>query len=244
VNSFRSFQEDDEDDTHLFSKAEEYVLKNHPNPDRVGCPGPATLRAFVDAPGKVELSELNDLHILQCAECTRDLIELRRQRARELKARPVGSSLWNWRFAGIAASLCVIAFSLFILYQRGRNERAASLSSAPSIAILATVDLSGDGVERGTEISPPHAISLPSRLLNLHLLLPYYSPSGSYRIFLTKEKSVASLMASAEGIATADGPRTELTVEIDLRHVKAGSYFLGTQHHGEDPLYYYPVTIN
>lgn len=248
MNSFRSFQEDDDDDTLLFAKAEEYVLKNHPNPDRVGCPGPATLRAFVEAPGKVELSELNDLHIMQCAECTRDLIELRKQRASELIARPsgngVGSSFWNWRLAGFAASLCVIVFSLFILYQRERNERVASLSSAKSTAILATVDLSGDGVERGPEMSPPHPISLPSRLLNLHLQLPYYSPSGSYRIFLTKEKNLASLMASAEGVATADGPRTELIVEIDLRQVKAGSYFLGTQHPGEDPLYYYPVTIN
>lgn len=244
MNSFRSFQEDDDDDTHLFAKAEEYVLKNHPNPDRIGCPGPATLRAFVEAPGKVELSELNDLHIMQCAECTRDLIELRRQRASEPKACPAGSSFWNWRVAGIAASLCVIVFSLFMLYQLERNERVASLSRAPSTPILATVDLSGDGVERGPEMSPPHPISLSSRLLNLHLQLPYYSPSGSYRIFLTKEKNLASLMASAEGVATTDGPRTKLIVEIDLRKVKAGSYFLGTQHQGEDPLYYYSVTID
>ena len=144
----------------------------------------------------------------------------------------------------MAASLCVIVFSLFMLYQHERNERVASLSRAPSTPILATVDLSGDGVECGPEMSPPHPISLSSRLLNLHLQLPYCSPSGSYRIFLTKEKNLASLMASAEGIATTDGPRTELIVEIDLRQVKAGSYFLGTQHPGEDQLYYYPVIIN
>lgn len=247
MKSLRSFQEDDENDTHLFTAAEEYVLKNHPNPERIGCPGPATLREFVEAPGDLELSELNDIHIMQCAECTRDLIELRRQRSKERHSPPIRmakSIFWNWKLAGIAACLCLFAFCLSLRYQRDRQEEVARLSNVASIPVAVLVDLSGDGVERGTEKSEPHPISLPNQLLKLHLMLPYYSPSGRYCIFLATKKDTTSLIASTEGTATANGPHTELNIEIDLRQVEPGNYFLGTQGLGQGAPYYYAVTIN
>ena len=71
---------DDQNDTLLFEKLEEYVLARYPNPERVGCPAPEVLKRFFVAPRAVELSELKDLHIFKCAECTRTLIELRLQR--------------------------------------------------------------------------------------------------------------------------------------------------------------------
>jgi len=71
---------DDQNDTLLFEKLEEYILAHYPNPERVGCPSPEVLKRFSDAPGDVELSDLKDLHIFKCAECTRALMELRRQR--------------------------------------------------------------------------------------------------------------------------------------------------------------------
>lgn len=247
MNNSRTFQEDDENDTLLFTKAEEYVLKNHPNPDRIGCPGPATLRAFVEAPRNVELAELNGLHIMRCAECTRDLIELRRQRMRQMQSPPIRvarSMFWNWKLAGIAACLSLIAFTWSALHYRERTEEVAHLSSTSNNSVPLLLDLSSDGVSRGTEGSAPHPILLPSRLLNLHLILPYYSPTGTYRIFLVRDKSTSSSIASAEGTATADGPHTDLHVEMDLNQVQAGSYLLGTQRVGDGAPYYYPVTIN
>ncbi len=71
---------DDENDTALFERLQKQVLQNCPNPERVGCPPPAVLKAFVDAPATVTLEALNGLRILKCAECTRDLMELRRKR--------------------------------------------------------------------------------------------------------------------------------------------------------------------
>lgn len=247
MNSSRTFQEDDENDTHLFTKAEEYVLKNHPNPDRIGCPVPATLRAFVEAPRKVQLSELNGLHVLRCAECTRDLIELRRQRMKEMQAPPIQAAqsiFWKWKFAGIAACLSLIAFTWALLHQRERKGEAARFSIASTNPVSVLIDLSGDGVSRGNEAFAPRPINLPSRLLTLHLLLPYYSPSGTYRIFLSRDKSTSSLIASAEGAATTDGPHTELRVEINLNQVESGRYFLGTQRLGDRAPYFYPISIN
>jgi hypothetical protein len=71
---------DDEDDTLLFERIQDYVLEHCPNPQRIGCPDHATLSTFVMFPGKLDLADPKYLHVLACAECTRELIELRRIR--------------------------------------------------------------------------------------------------------------------------------------------------------------------
>lgn len=82
VAKFLDFQEDDENDTALFERLQEQVLSNFPNPNRIGCPSRGVLEEFVASPSRVSVEELNDLHIFQCAECTRDLLELRRTKER------------------------------------------------------------------------------------------------------------------------------------------------------------------
>jgi hypothetical protein len=97
VNRSQLFQGDDDDDSKLFRKAEEYVLENFPNPDRIGCPGPAVLRAFVESPEEMDLTDLCGLHILQCAECTRYLIELRREREQKVGVSRRRNRAFRWR---------------------------------------------------------------------------------------------------------------------------------------------------
>lgn len=80
--NFQEFLEDDDNDTALFERLQEHVLNNCPNPERIGCPPRAILEAFVESPATVTQEQLNGLHILKCAECTRDLIEFRRNRKR------------------------------------------------------------------------------------------------------------------------------------------------------------------
>jgi hypothetical protein len=80
VVNCQDFLEDDDNDTALFERLQEQVLKNCLNPERVGSPPHAILEAFVESPAGVTLEDLNGLHILKCAECTRDLIELRQKR--------------------------------------------------------------------------------------------------------------------------------------------------------------------
>jgi hypothetical protein len=71
---------DDENDEDLFDKLQEYVLEHFPNPERTGCLDRETLRVFVEDPGKLDLADPKYLHIFRCAECTRDLMCLRRSR--------------------------------------------------------------------------------------------------------------------------------------------------------------------
>jgi len=247
VNSFRTFQEDDENDTNLFSKAEEFVLKNCPNPNRIGCPGPATLRAFVESPRDVSVAELHDVHIMQCAECTRDLMELRRQRTERLAktntASPAASG-WNWRHSAIAASICLIAFAIFALhFERSRDEMVRVANDNSPITF--TLDLHADGSSRGPEEpSAASSRSVPGKLLDLHIMLPYYSSPGRYKIFVSKQRNLSTVVVSGEADASSDGPNTTLILRMDLRKVLRGGYFLGTEQVGEDSPYYYPISID
>lgn len=114
MNRSHLFQGDDDDDSKLFRKAEEYVLKNCPNPDRVGCPGPAVLRAFVDSPEETSLRDICGLHILRCAECTRDLKGLRKEREHRLRVeirQPKGQC---WK--RLLLSLAVMSMLIGILF--------------------------------------------------------------------------------------------------------------------------------
>jgi hypothetical protein len=70
----------DDDDTLLFEKLQEHVLERFPNPERIGCIDHTTLKTWVYTPEKLDLSDPKYLHVLKCAECTRELIELRRLR--------------------------------------------------------------------------------------------------------------------------------------------------------------------
>jgi hypothetical protein len=87
VAKHQPFLTDDENDTLLFEKLQQNALAHYPNPERVRCPGSTILERFSKSPRDVELADLNDLHIFKCAECTRELMELRqkREQARALK---------------------------------------------------------------------------------------------------------------------------------------------------------------
>jgi hypothetical protein len=80
VTKHQPFLNDDQNDTLLFEKLREHILTHYPNPEHIGCPTPEILKKLINTPRAVGLSDLNDLHIFKCAECTRALMELRKQR--------------------------------------------------------------------------------------------------------------------------------------------------------------------
>ena len=80
VSRETSRNSDDENDAYLFDQLQDYVLEHYPNPERTGCLNRETLSLFVEDPGKLDLADPKYLHIFHCAECTRDLMCLRRIR--------------------------------------------------------------------------------------------------------------------------------------------------------------------
>lgn len=89
---FRNFERDDENDTRLFEELEKYVLEHYPNPQRIGCLDRAILERFVETPEDLDLTDPRFLHIFKCAECSRELRDLRRVRESRLQKEFAGSS--------------------------------------------------------------------------------------------------------------------------------------------------------
>jgi len=245
VGELRNFVRDDENDTLLFEKLQEHVLEHYPNPDRVGCLDRSTLIAFVEAPGKLDLEDPKYLHVFRCAECTRDLMELRRFREERIQqAAPHPSqrvSRWWW-YAGIAASVAVVAVLIGVSRKHYTNQPVETAQSEAPVSI--SVDLSADGLARdgaGGDTQAP--VPLPRRVIDLRLVLPYYSPAGNYRVTVSRGQSQNQVEASGSAPATVQGSHTELRVRLDLGHLTPGSHYLGTAREGDGAPYYYPLVI-
>lgn len=243
MNRDRTFIQDDDDDTILFEKMREYVIENYPNPKRVGCLNHETLKAFVESPGSLDLSDPKYLHIVKCAECTRELNEFRSQWEQRVHSRePALRKAWfAWSTVAVAAAVCLVTV-MFVVRARDRfKDRPAD--KRMEAAVQQFVDLNQNGITRGIgQADPKPSISLSRRIIELDLLLPFYSPSGDYRVTLSKgcgEGILRSQLISA----VSHGPRTELHTTLDLRDVKPGIYYLGTIHDG-DGAYYYPVRLD
>jgi hypothetical protein len=248
VDEHQSFLEDDEDDTLLFEKLREHALEAHPNPERVGCLDPATLKAWVFTPEKLNLSDPKYLHVLKCAECTRELIELRQLRNEQSARARIGvlgrsSSAMNWRSAVFAS---VVLFGLafaWVIYWRTHSE-AAPPQVAQSTPVAVTIDLSQAGTTRGSEPSTAPVGVLPRRMLTAHVILPNFSPGGDYVVSITTDRSGAAGKASGRAVAVAKGMHADLTVTLDLRGLPPGTYFFATTHEGDPASYFYPLTIH
>jgi hypothetical protein len=251
VKKPHNFVNDDEDDSVLFTKMQDYVLENCPNPQRLGCLDHETLRRFVMAPEKLDLSDPKYLHIVKCAECTRELIGLRQLREAALEQesprpehkhsrsflRPTSRVLLT-----LALSACIVAIISFLMWKRFSTPEAPSADQGSVIAM--TVDLSDAGATRSVEPSSTMpAISLPRRRVALHLILPYYSPQGGYRVSVTSAREPNRVEAEASASAVAHGPRTELTVDLDLRRVGKEDLALNTYCIADSSTSSYALTI-
>lgn len=245
----RPFESDDEDDTLLFEKLQEHVLQNYPNPQRIGCLDRTTLQTLVENPEKLNLGDPKYLHVFKCAECTRELIELRNLREAQSESSvsdvsPSGTfpksrkNMW----AALGSSFVVCILVSFVVFLWRNYSGSHGIENKQQTAVLETLDLSQAGAPRGGETSAKPLI-LPRKLVALHLILPYYSPDGHYRVAVTKDRQSGSAEAEGNSTARANGPHSELTVNLDLRSLSPGTYYLATTHEGDPSAYFYPLSI-
>ncbi len=241
----QSFLQDDDDDSLLFEKLQEHVLERYPNPERKGCIDHATLETWVYSPQKLDLSDPKYLHVLKCAECTRELIELRKQRdaQRRTQAGNEAARPRTWRWAGIAAILlCCLAIA-GLAYWRVHSERSTP-ETASAIPVAETIDLSQAGTIRGGETSTVPPVSLPRRVIAAHILLPYFSPGGKYVVSVTPDRNGSPAKAEGLGTANVSGFHADLNVTLDLRNLGEGTYYLATTHEGDAASYFYPLSLH
>ena len=123
-------------------------------------------------------------------------------------------------------------------------KRGAQTGPGQLVATERTIDLFNHGTTRGGgDPSPLDAVSLPSTLVQLHLILPRFSDPGSYVVAVSKDRAGTAIAARGTGKTVADGQRLLLDVSLDLRAAKPGSYFLATVRESDNGTYYYPLNV-
>jgi hypothetical protein len=247
VNERQSFFEDDDDDTLLFEKLQEHVLEKYPNPERIGCIDNSTLKTWVYTPQKLDLSDPKYLHVLKCAECTRELIELRKLRNEKAERSNIGvpshqGAAANWRWAVFASVVLFCLAVAGVIFWRTHSV-ATPAQVAQSTPVAVTIDLSQAGTTRGTDATTVPTVVLTRRVVSAHVILPNFSPGGKYVVSVTTDPNGASEKATGHAFANVQGFHADLAVTLDLRSLPSGTYFLATTHEGDPASYFYPLTI-
>ena len=204
------------------------------------CPDESFLREYAAKPGSFSLSDSRVQHVTSCGHCLPALLEFRSAVA---VRRP--SPL---RLATIAA-LCAACLIVGFVVAKYWNRQGPVASNPPagqqaSAAIDRTLDLTNYGTFRGAEEQPPKPpLKLPAALLHVNLILPRFSETGLYTIIVVAGREGTNRIAYATGTASIASNLTKLTVTLDLRRAKPGSYVLLTELSGQDDWYSYPLRI-
>lgn len=204
------------------------------------CPDDAFLQRYAAKPGSFSLSDSRVQHVTSCGHCLPVLLDLRSARAVH---RPPPA-----RAAAIASlcAACLIAGFVGARYLNRQRSPAPSPSvgQQASAVIDRTVDLTNDGTLRGAQEQPPKPpLDLPAALLHVNLILPRFSEAGPYTIIVVAGREGMNRIAYATGIATIVGDQTKLTITLDLRRARPGSYVLLTEQSRQGDWYSYPLRI-
>jgi hypothetical protein len=204
------------------------------------CPDDAFLREYAVRPGTFSLSDPRVQHVTSCGHCLPALLEFRSAVAVRSRA-PA-------RLAAIAV-LCAACLIVGFVVAKYWNRQNSPASNPPpgqqaSAVIDRTVDLTNYGTYRGAEGQPPKPpLNLPAALLHVNLILPRFSEAGPYTIIVIAGREGTNRIAYATGTASAVRNQTKLTVTLDLRRARPGSYVLLTELSGQDDWYSYPLRI-
>jgi hypothetical protein len=138
------------------------------------------------------------------------------------------------------ASCALIVTALVVRARQNPKEqsRTAVINEATQ-----TVDLWNTGTFRGDQPLPLQAVTLPAALVKVTVILPRFSDPGKYVVAVTRDQTGHDLLAKAGGVTATDGAREQVSVLLDLRKSRPGSYFLSTTHEQNQASYYYPLQI-
>lgn len=212
------------------------ILREFPNPERKGCPGPVVLRELANRPRPTRDAAWE--HVTHCSPCYREFLDLRAQ----VKARREAEdrSLVRRRVVVSGAVIVVVGVAV------GGYELLHRAKSAPSLVSgqyqSASLDLKDRSVARSVEgqNTKPQPLVLPARRLDLTVFLPIGSEPGRYDVqFL---KSIDQPLLSTSGNATVEHGVTALRARFDLSGQPSGNFLIGLRQPPSDWTYY-PVFV-
>jgi len=216
----------------------DYFLEANPNPERVGCPDEATIKALAE--DRLPVSHPGHLHLAECSEC---FAEYRGCRMKWMDARKARRRVLTW---AVAACLALFAAGGGLWrFQHASAGESSAVETATSAPVSAQVDLFNAGTFRGAsgETNELQSVILPPAVVHMSLTLPRFSDPGQYQILVCKDKTASQIVANASAITRVINGREILDVTLDLRAARDGSYFLVTVRGQDSGTYYYPVTV-
>jgi len=219
----------------------QFFLEANPNPERQGCPDEKTLKDIAE--NRLPADHPARLHLASCSPC---FAEFRSFKGQFETKRSSQRRILGW---AIAACL-LVAVGLFgvktiVRKPDGNVVRNQTQTQAGQLAVVdRTIDLFNHGTIRGgADPNPLEAVSLPSTLVHLHLILPRFSDAGSYVVAVSKDRAGTAIVARGTAKTHGGGQRLLLDVPLDLRGAQAGSYFLATVRESDNGTYYYPLNV-
>jgi hypothetical protein len=181
------------------------LLKDFPNPDRAGCPGPDVLRKIVSHEMPLPEAEKWLDHLTSCSPCYADFSQLRtvveRRRSQTLLA--------------IAASILIgISVAGWALFFKPKEQ---------AVLQTAVLDLRTRSVPRGGEPKPGEQPLEASRAVrHLNVYLPLGSAEGAYDMRIVT--TTGSAVFTAEGTASLKDGVTSIQADVDLSSASSGEY--------------------
>jgi len=199
------------------------LLKDFPNPERIGCPGADVLKKI--ASHDMPLSEAQNWldHLGSCSPCYADF--KRFAEAHELRRRQMVLAV----AAGILLAVVVAGWAL--VHKRNENLMAQT----------AVLDLRNRSIARGAEANPAEPpLEISRSVSHLKIYLPVGSSEGDYavRISAPAEKMVVT----TEGTATNQQGITSLALDVNLSSTNPGLYILQLKKVGSEWTSY-PVRV-
>ena len=195
------------------------------------CPDESFLKSLATKSRRIQLSDPRVNHAANCHVCMTRLMELRREthsRRRRL-------------VLTVAVASCLLVAVVFVML--GRRRARTQNQMAEVAAIPQTVNLWNAGTFRGDQPSRLKTVLLPAALVKLTIILPRYSGAGRYDVAVTRDQAGQDILAHASSMAIGSGDREQVSVYVDLRKSRPGSYFLSTTHEQDQASYYYSLQI-
>jgi hypothetical protein len=183
------------------------LLKDFPNPERIGCPGADVLKKI--ASHEMPLSEAEKWldHLGCCSPCYADFKRFREAFERQRRQR------WLAAAASILLAVGVLGWALL-------HKRIESF-----VAQTAVLDLRDRSAARGGEPTPgeqPLEVSRGVKRLNVYL--PLGSAEGPYELRIAPTSG--SAIFSINGVASLKDGVTSMEAALDLSSAPPGRYVL------------------
>jgi hypothetical protein len=210
------------------------ILRDYPNPDRVGCPGAQALRTLATE----RLTRDNDPaweHVTHCSPCYAEYLALvegseqnRRRRNRLALAAGLAAlfALGFW-IRGLLAPSVDVPKAPEVVQQPAITQEPDVIAAVLNLeSQSATRSGSPDAPQPGEEIQ-----RLPRGRLALSIYLPRGSEPGPYEVRILTERGEEPLL-SISGEARMEKGLTRLNVNSDLTNLATGRYVLATRRAG------------